>query len=371
MQESFSALGVSAPVVRALSRRGIEAPFAVQNLVLPDALGGVDVLAASPTGSGKTLAFGIPVVERVTGATGHPAALVLVPTRELASQVVEELQPVAAACSLRIAAVYGGTSVGAQAKRARGAQILVATPGRLQDLIERRLVSLRDVRVLVLDEADRMLDMGFKPQVDRILRDVPVNRQTLLFSATLDGPVMALARAYTSNAVHIRLERPVEEKTGRIEHRFVPVTSHTKLGTLAQAIGDAQGLSLVFVRTKHGADRLARKLARDHDVRAVVMHGNMSQNARERSLAQFEAGKVSTLVATDVAARGLDVDDITHVINFDPPGTDDDYVHRVGRTGRAGRSGTGTTFVLPEQRGDVGKLAKRLGHGAAFAGMTK
>ena len=367
MQESFSALGVSARVVRVLERRGITVPFAVQNLVLPDALGGVDVLAASPTGSGKTLAFGIPLVERIIGAPGRPAALILVPTRELASQVVDELEPLAAVCSLRIAAVYGGTSVGAQAKRARGAQILVATPGRLHDLIERKMVSLRDVRVLVLDEADRMLDMGFRPQVDRVLRDVPANRQTLLFSATLEGPVLDLARRYTSNAVHIRLKRPAAEVRGEVEHRFVPVTSETKLGRLAETIGAAGGLSLVFVRTKHGADRLARKLKREHDMRTVVMHGNMSQNAREHSLAQFETGKVSTLVATDVAARGLDVDAISHVVNFDPPGTDDDYIHRVGRTGRAGRSGTGVTLVLPEQRSDVGRLAARLGHSAAFA----
>jgi len=370
MQQSFSALGVSAHVARALERRGITAPFAVQQLVLPDALGGFDVLAASPTGSGKTLAFGIPLVERTAGAAGRPAALVLVPTRELASQVFEELEPLAAACSLRIAAVYGGTSVGAQAKRARGARILVATPGRLHDLIERRLVSLRDVRVLVLDEADRMLDMGFRPQVDRVLRDVPLNRQTLLFSATLEGAVMDLARRYTSSAVHIRLEREGDDLPGEVEHRFVPVTPDTKVGRLAETIGDAEGLSLVFVRTKHGADRLARKLARDHAVPTVVMHGDMSQNARERSLARFETGKVSTLVATDVAARGLDVDAITQVINFDPPGSDEDYVHRVGRTGRAGRSGTGVTFVLPEQRSHVGKLAARLGHAEAFAGAA-
>jgi|SRR5581483_11534372 len=367
MQESFFSLGVSARVVRALERRGVTAPFAVQQLVLPDALGGLDVLVASPTGSGKTLAFGIPMVERIADAEGRPAALVLVPTRELASQVVEELEPLAAACSLRIAAVYGGTPIGAQVKRARGAQILVATPGRLNDLIERRLVSLRAVRVLVLDEADRMLDMGFRPQVDRVLRDVPQNRQTLFFSATLEGPVMRLADAYTSNAVRVRVERPVERARDEIEHTFMSVTRETKLGRLAETIDCADGLSLVFVRTKRGADRLARKLAREHDVRAVVMHGDMSQNARERSLAQFEAGRVSVLVATDVAARGLDVDAITHVINFDPPGTDEDYVHRVGRTGRAGRSGTGVTLVLPEQRTDVGKLAARLGHADAFS----
>jgi superfamily II DNA/RNA helicase len=367
MQESFPALGVSAPIVRALERRGITAPFAVQQLVLPDALVGVDVLAASPTGSGKTLAFGIPLVERVADADGRPAGLVLVPTRELASQVVEKLEPLAAECSLRIAAVYGGTPVRAQAGRARGAQILVATPGRLHDLIERRLVSLRCVRVLVLDEADRMLDMGFKPQVDRILRDVPQNRQTLLFSATLEGAVMQLARRYTANAVHVHLERPAEKQRDEIDHRFLSVTPDTKVGLLAETIGRAHGLALVFVRTKHGADRLARRLARDHDLRAAVMHGNMSQSARERSLAKFETGAVSTLVATDVAARGLDVDAITHVINFDPPKTREDYVHRIGRTGRAGRSGTGVTLVMPEQRMEVGRLAARLGHAEAFA----
>ena len=368
MQESFSTLGVSAPIVRALERRGIDAPFAVQNLVLPDALGGVDVLVASPTGSGKTLAFGIPMIERVAGAKARPAALVLVPTRELASQVVEELAPLARARSLTVAAVYGGTSVAAQAKRARAAQILLATPGRLHDLIERRALSLREVRVLVLDEADRMLDMGFRPQVDRVLRDVPTNRQTLLFSATLDGPVMDLARRYTTNAVHHKLERGPERAEADIEHRFVPVTAATKLDRLVETINGADGLSLVFVRTKRGADRLAHRLSRDHDLSTVVMHGNMSQNARERSLARFESGKVPTLVATDVAARGLHVDDLTHVINFDPPGTDDDYVHRVGRTGRAGRSGTGITLVLPEQRADVAAIATRLGHSDALAG---
>ena len=362
MQETFSALGVSAPIVRALERRGIDAPFAVQNLVLPDALGGVDVLVASPTGSGKTLAFGIPVVERAAGAPGRPAALILVPTRELASQVVDELAPLAHARNLAIAAVYGGASIGAQAKRARTAQVLVATPGRLEDLIERRIVSLRDVRMLVLDEADRMLDMGFRPQVDRVLRGVPTNRQTLLFSATLEGAVMELAKCYTTNAVHHKLDTRPEQAPLDIEHHFVPVTAATKRGRLAETINAADGLSLVFVRTKHGADRLALKLARDHDVRAAVLHGNMSQNARERSLAKFGSGKVTTLVATDVAARGLDVDHITHVINFDPPRTDEDYVHRVGRTGRAGRSGTGVTLVLPEQQTDVARLAQRLGH---------
>ncbi len=367
MSQSFAALGVSAPVVEALAVRGIRTPFAVQSQVLPDGLAGIDILAASPTGSGKTLAFGIPMIERTAGAGGHPSALVLVPTRELASQVVDDLRPLAAARKLRIAAVYGGTSVGGQAKKARGAEILVATPGRLHDLIERRMVSLDAVRVLVLDEADRMLDMGFRPQVDRILKGVPRNRQTMLFSATLDGPVADLARTYTTNASRVSAAAPEEATPGEIEHEFHPVTTENKLARLAHHLDRDRGLALVFVRTKYGADKLARKLAREHDLRAAVMHGNMSQNARERSLAQFESGRVTTLIATDVAARGLDIDDITHVINFDPPRTEDDYVHRVGRTGRAGRSGTGMTLVLPEQRGDVSRLAGKLGHGATFA----
>jgi superfamily II DNA/RNA helicase len=367
MIQSFTALGVSGPVVEALSRRDIQSPFAIQALVLPDALAGIDVLAASPTGSGKTLAFGIPMIERVAGAGGQPSALVLVPTRELASQIVEELQPLAKARKLRIAAIYGGTSVTGQASRARGADILVATPGRLQDLLERRLVSLDAVRVLVLDEADRMLDMGFRPAVDKILQRIPRNRQTLLFSATLEGQVADLARTYTNNASRFTTGAQIENAPGDVAHEFVAVTADDKLDQLAEQLQGERGLALVFVRTKYGADKLARKLVRLHDVRANVLHGNMSQNARERSLAQFESGRVSTLIATDIAARGLDVDDITHVINFDPPRTPDDYVHRIGRTGRAGRTGTGVTLVLPEQQSEVSRLAKTLGHGTAFA----
>jgi ATP-dependent RNA helicase RhlE len=367
MIKSFTALGVSAPVVEALTRLGIRSPFAIQALVLPDALAGVDVLAASPTGSGKTLAFGIPMIERTAGASARPGALVLVPTRELASQIVDELRPLAEARNLRIAAVYGGTSVSAQAKRARSADVIVATPGRLRDLLERKLISLGSVRVLVLDEADRMLDMGFRPQVDRIVKELPQNRQTLLFSATLDGPVADLARTYTVNASRYTTGAQTVEVRGDVGHEFVAVTANDKLDQLAGQLERERGLALVFVRTKYGADKLARKLGRLHGVRASVLHGNMSQNARERSLAQFGSGRVSTLIATDIAARGLDVDDITHVINFDPPRTPDDYVHRIGRTGRAGRNGTGVTLVLPEQRLDVSRMAGALGHAHAFA----
>jgi ATP-dependent RNA helicase RhlE len=367
MSQSFSALGVSAPILAVLDRLGIKSPFAIQNLVLPDALAGIDIVAAAPTGSGKTLAFGIPMIMRTAGADRHPSALVLVPTRELASQIVADLQPLAAASDLRIAAVYGGTSVGGQAQKAKGAQLLVATPGRLNDLLERRLVSLEWVRVLVLDEADRMLDMGFRPQVNRILEKIPRNRQTMLFSATLDGPVADLARTYTDNASRFSTGAQVTTGAGDVGHEFVPVTADDKLERLVEPLGRDRRLALVFVRTKHGADKLARKLKRDHDLHTAVMHGNMSQNARERSLSQFESGRVSTLIATDVAARGLDVQEITHVINFDPPHTSDDYVHRVGRTGRAGRAGTGITLVLPEQALTVSRLAGSLGHAAAFA----
>ena len=370
MTKSFQALGVSAPVVRVLAARAIHTPFAIQQFVLPDALAGLDILAQSPTGSGKTLAFGIPLVERTAGATGRPAALVLVPTRELALQVAEDLRPLAEAKRLRITTVYGGASVGAQARAARNANIVIATPGRMNDLLERRMIDVSRVRVLVLDEADRMLDLGFKPQVDRILQTVPKNRQTMLFSATLEGAVAQLAATYTVNASRFAATAPPERERGQVDHSFVPVTVDSKLDRLIEHL-NAGGRTLVFVRTKHGADKLVKKLG-NADLRAVAMHGNLSQNQRERALARFTSGRVPTLVATDVAARGLDVDDITHVINFDPPGSDDDYVHRIGRTGRAGRDGTGITFVLPEQQADVSRLASRLGHGKRFteAGMA-
>ncbi len=364
--QSFRALGISAGVADALGRRGIATPFPIQALVLPDALGGLDVLAKAPTGSGKTLAFALPIVERATPGDGTPSVLVLVPTRELAAQVAGELELVGRQKGLRAAAVYGGAPISSQAKRARDAHILIATPGRLQDLIERRQVSLERVRILVLDEADRMLDMGFKPQVDRIVRRLPRTRQTMLFSATLDGEVGDLARAYTSNPVRFEAQLPDGEEQGEVEHTFVSVTADGKLDRLVEELEADRELALVFVRTKRGADRLARKL-HARDVPALALHGDMSQGQRERALARFRAGKVKTLVATDVAARGLDLSDITHVINYDPPEDDKGYVHRVGRTGRAGRGGRGITFVLPEQQADVGRVAGRLGHGEQFA----
>jgi superfamily II DNA/RNA helicase len=371
MSQSFRALGVSAAVEQALADRGIVVPFRIQSLVLPDALGGRDVLAKSPTGSGKTLAFGIPLVERAPVDGKTPAALVLVPTRELALQVTEDIEPLAKARGIRVAAAYGGAPVAAQAKRLKGAHIVVATPGRLQDLIERRLVSLDAVRTLVLDEADRMLDMGFKPQVERIMRRLPVARQTMLFSATLDGEVGELAREYTEAPARFENGREQSIEDGVIEHDFVPVTASDKVDRLVELLEAEPGLSLVFVRTKRGADRLAQKLTR-RGISVVAMHGDLSQPQRERALEKFSTGKVKTLVATDVAARGLDLEAIAHVINFDPPEDDKGYVHRIGRTGRAGASGRGSTLVLPEQQADVSRVAARLGHGEQFqsTGMT-
>ena len=363
-QQSFRELGVSTPVVDALAARSIHEPFRIQELVLPDALAGLDVLAKSPTGSGKTLAFALPIVERLAANYPRPSALVLVPTRELAAQVTAELESLAPARQLSVAAVYGGMPLRAQAKKAKSAHILVATPGRLEDLAERRLVELTRVQTFVLDEADRMLDMGFQPQVDQIVRRLPRNRQTMFFSATLDGEVGELARAYTNSPSRFETE-PSSEEPGEIDHRFVSVTANTKVDTLIEHIESAEGLTLVFARTKRGADRLVQKLGRQN-VSAVAMHGDMSQRARERALAQFESGRVKTLVATDVAARGLDLDDVTQVINFDPPDEAKGYVHRTGRTGRAGRDGTAITLVLPEQQAETSHVARRLGHSEQF-----
>jgi len=364
-QQSFRELGASARVADALAVQSLRKPFAIQSAVLPDALAGLDILARSPTGSGKTLAFGIPVVERTSSGDRPPAALILVPTRELAQQVSDDLAALARAKGISIAAVYGGVPLPAQAKRARGAHVVVATPGRLQDLVERRLIDLSAIRMLVLDEADRMLDMGFKPQVERIVSRLSPNRQTMLFSATLDQPVRELARRYTTTPSRFEAGATTDHASGEITHAFVPVAHDTKVETLVEHLRAATGRTLVFVRTKRGADVLVRKLAR-HEIRAVAMHGDLSQSRRQRALASFESGKTQVLVATDVAARGLDIDDIAHVVNYDPPTEHKEYVHRTGRTGRAGNDGTAVTFVLPDQQADAGRVAVHLGHRRAF-----
>jgi ATP-dependent RNA helicase RhlE len=358
--QSFADLGVSEVVVNELRERGVTAPFAVQSMVIPDVLAGHDVLAQSPTGSGKTLAFGVPLVERLKDGDARPSALVLAPTRELAVQIVDDLRPIAHARALSIAAVYGGAGIVKQARLAGRAHILVATPGRLLDLIERRDVSLSRVRLLVLDEADRMLDMGFRPVVDRIVKMTARERQTLLFSATLEGEVGRIAKAYTHNPRRHEHAHPVEQKAD-VEHRFVSVSHEGKVARLVTELSAAErGLTLVFVRTKRGADRLVKRLA-SNSVQAVAMHGDKSQGQRERALANFEAGVVDTLVATDVAARGIDVSGISHVINYDMPATREDYVHRIGRTARAGASGVGVTLVTPEQSRELAGMVGDLG----------
>ncbi len=364
--QSFADLGVSSTVVAALRRRGIDEPFAVQRRAIADVRAGRDVLVQSPTGSGKTLAFGIPLVDRIDPNGPKQAALVLAPTRELAAQTVEELREIAHARALSIAAVYGGAGIQRQAKLARRAHVLVATPGRLEDLIARGDIALDAVAVLVLDEADRMLDMGFRPAVDRIVSQTPRGRQTLLFSATLEGQVGRIADAYTVEPrTHEHRADPGRE--GEVEHRFLHVRHEAKLDRLVEELGrEGMGRTLVFVRTKRGAERLVKRL-QARSVRAAAMHGDKSQAQREKALARFQAGRCPVLVATDVAARGIDVDDITHVINFDAPGDRDSYVHRVGRTGRAGRTGTGITFVLAEQAGDVAKVAGDLALQREFA----
>ena len=364
---SFRDLGVSDAVIDTLAARGIDDPFPIQVMVIEDATSGRDTLAKSKTGSGKTLGFAIPIVEQLDpDAASRPEALVLVPTRELATQVRDEFAEIAKAKHLKVKAVYGGTRVSEQSKGVGDVHILIATPGRLDDLAQRKMVRLDGVRIFVLDEADRMLDMGFQPQVDRIVRRLPKDRQTMFFSATLDGAVGRIAEVYTRNPVRHEIEsegKTVEEA----DHRFVPVGSHEKLATLIElARGEEpDGLTLVFVNTKRAVDSLARQL-RAQGLPAVAMHGDMTQQAREKALQRFEEKHVGVLIATDVAARGLDLDDITLVVNYDPPQDDKGYVHRVGRTARAGRTGTSVTFVTPEQLGDVSRMAARLDLHAEF-----
>ena len=364
---SFRDLGVSDAVIDTLESMGIDRPFPIQVMVIEDATSGRDTLAKAKTGSGKTLGFAIPIVEQLDPqAKSHPEALVLVPTRELATQVRDEFAGIAKAKHLKVKAVYGGTRVSEQSKGVGDVHILIATPGRLDDLAQRKMVRLDGVRIFVLDEADRMLDMGFQPQVDRIVRRLPKDRQTMFFSATLDGAVGRIAEVYTRDPVRHEIEsegKTVEEA----DHRFVPVGSHEKLMKLIElARGEEpDGLTLVFVNTKRAVDSLARQL-RAQGLPTVAMHGDMTQQAREKALQRFEEKHVGVLIATDVAARGLDLEDITLVVNYDPPQDDKGYVHRVGRTARAGRTGTSVTFVTPEQLGDVSRMAARLDLHAEF-----
>jgi len=355
---SFANFGVSKEVVDALAMRNIDGTFEIQALVLADAIAGRDVLAKSRTGSGKTLAFAVPIVERLEHDQKSPTALILVPTRELATQVADEFRGIIDPKGMKVATVYGGVGLQDQGKRAAKADVIVATPGRLIDLVNRRLVKLDRVRISVLDEADRMLDMGFLPDVSKILAMLPPERQTMMFSATLDGEVGHLAQRFTVDPVRHEIidDRPLVREA---DHKFIPVDPGEKINVLVRELATERGLTLIFVRTKRGADRLADTL-KTHGFQAQALHGDMSQPARERALARFESGARDVLVATDVAARGLDLEHITHVVNYDPPEDEKAYVHRVGRTARAGRGGTGITLVLPDQRGDVSRIAARL-----------
>jgi len=359
MTATFDALGVSPDLVRALARDGFTTPFPVQSLTIPDALAGVDVCGKARTGSGKTLAFGLPMLQRVGRAQSRrPLGLVLVPTRELAKQVHEVLEPLAAELDVRLAAVYGGAPLAKQASALKsGVEIVVATPGRVIDLIEQKLLSVAAVEIVTVDEADRMNDMGFRPQVEWILRRIEGRHQTLLFSATLDGAVGSLIRRFMHDPVHYEVdEAPAIEA---MTHRFLAVHQMDK-PKLAAALIDAHERALIFVRTKRGADRLVRQLVRE-GVHAEAIHGDRAQSHRERALSRFAGGKLGALVATDVAARGIDVEGVDVVIHFDPPEDPKAYTHRSGRTARAGETGLVVTLSLWDQHLAVEALQRQLG----------
>ncbi len=361
MTESFAALGVSPDLVAALDARGIVEPFPIQALTIPDALAGRDVCGKAKTGSGKTLAFGLALLERTVPncPPGRPQSLVLVPTRELAAQVHEVLEPLGHARGLRLVAVYGGASMDRQvAAVAQGADIVIATPGRLIDLGERGTIDVSDIRQIVLDEADRMADMGFLPQVEWFLRRIKGEHQTLLFSATLDGDVNHLIRLYLRDPVRHEVES-AQVTVAEMSHRFLRVHQMDK-PKVAAAIARHQSRTLVFVRTKRGADRLVEQLARE-GLKVGSLHGDMPQVKRERSLAAFAAGRQPVLVATDVAARGIHVEGIDVVIHYDPPEDAKAYLHRSGRTARAGEAGVAVTLVLWDQQLDAERLQKRIG----------
>lgn len=358
-QPVFKDLGVANKLHDVLHSEGMTAAFPIQAQTLPATLAGKDLCGRAPTGSGKTLAFAIPVVENTPGDSKphHPGALILTPTRELANQVHDTILPLAKARRKWVAAFYGGTNVKRDISQLRkGTDIVVGTPGRLEDLVQRGELHLDQVRVVVLDEADRMADMGFLPAVKRLLDTTHRDRQTLLFSATLDGDVDVVVKRYQRNPVRVEIDESAEEQ-GNVTHHFWEVHRNDRKKLTADALRRS-GSTIVFTRTKHGADRLAKQLAKK-GISTAAIHGNRNQNQRERALAAFADGSVTALIATDVAARGIHVDEVDTVIHFDLPATDKDYVHRSGRTGRAGRDGTVVSLVLEDQ----GKQLRDLGKG--------
>jgi superfamily II DNA/RNA helicase len=359
---TFAELGVPAPLVASLARQGIEAPFPIQVAAIPDVLEGRDVLGRGKTGSGKTLAFGLPLLTLLGGrkaAPKRPLALILVPTRELAMQVQEVLEPLGRSLGLRFKTVIGQTSMPRQIDALRrGVEVLVATPGRLKDLMRQGACDLRDIEITVLDEADHMADMGFLPDVTDILDEVRPDGQRLLFSATLDKDVDVLVRRYLHDPVTHAIG-PVDESVATMDHHLLLVAPKDKNAVTAE-IANRDGRTILFARTKHGVDRLAKQLAQV-GVRAAGLHGGKSQNLRTRTLAEFREGSIRVLVATDVAARGIHVDDVSMVVHIDPPADHKDYMHRAGRTARAGESGTVVTLVLPHQVRSTSAMTRRAG----------
>ena len=360
----FADLGVPPNLVAALARQGVVTPFPIQSAVLRDAIAGRDVLGRGRTGSGKTLAFALPLITRLAAGgrserTREPRALILAPTRELARQILQVVEPLASAVGLRSTSVFGGVNIGPQVSAFhRGVDIVVACPGRLEDLLRSRATSLRRVEVTVLDEADHMADLGFLPSVRRLLDLTPADGQRLLFSATLDGAVDVLVRRYLSDPVAHSVDdehSPVAEMT----HHVLQLSASQRLEVVVD-LTSAPGRKLVFTRTKHRARQLARQLVAA-GVPAVEMHGDLSQSVRTRNLDAFKSGRATTLVATDIAARGLHIDDIELVIHADPPIEHKAYLHRSGRTARAGASGTVVTLATEEQRADVAKLGRHAG----------
>tara|TARA_Y100001949_G_scaffold43064_1_gene35392 strand:- start:135 stop:1304 length:1170 start_codon:yes stop_codon:yes gene_type:complete len=356
----FADLGIDQDLIDALAERGITTPFQIQSLAIPDGIAGRDVCGRAKTGSGKTLAFGIPMIQRIPKAKpGRPTGLALVPTRELAVQVCRELEPLAAVRGLTFEAIYGGSPIEKQiAALKRGVDFVVATPGRMIDLIQQEELSVADLEGVVIDEADRMADMGFMPQVEWILRRAEKDHQTLLFSATLDGMVGALISRYQTDPVTYEVASR-ELTVAEMEHRFLAVHEMDRVRVAARII-EASNRTIIFSRTKWGADKLTGKLVGE-DVRAAAIHGDLRQVQREKALADFKMGRIKCLVATDVAARGIHVDDVDVVIHYDPPSDAKTYVHRSGRTARVGKSGVVVSLVLWNEELEVRKLLRRLG----------
>jgi superfamily II DNA/RNA helicase len=359
---SFVAIGLPDPLVSALERQGIAEPFPIQAAAIPDAIAGRDVLGRGQTGSGKTLAFGLPLIARLAyqqAAPKRPTGLVLVPTRELAMQVKDALEPLGRRMNVRVRIVVGGMSIGKQLDGLRrGAEIVVATPGRLRDLIRRGGCSLDDVRMTVLDEADHMADLGFMPDVRALLDLVPSGGQRLLFSATLDSDVDVLVRTYLTDPVTHSVAPEISPVETMDHHLFV-VERSDKAGVVAE-IANREGRTIMFVRTKHAVDALSKRLARS-GVRSGSLHGGKTQAARTRTLTEFREGKVGVLIATNVAARGIHVDDVSLVVHVDPAGDHKDYLHRAGRTARAGQRGTVVTLALPNESRGTERMIRRAG----------